>query len=457
MKRTMYLISFLLCFLLSFLCISATLSGISSGADIGSIVILLILFVLLLLLGIFLCRKYKKQDKTDNSEFDIKVKTYHENYRPLNWFSWQVVILPIGIVLSIVTIFNNILMASATFTEPYKTATLLLSILDVVTVVLAARARVYAKELTEKSYKCFMTYYIYSPIPVLINTIAYIFLTLDLPEDVAGSIVGEYFGRFIALTIFSVLCIVYFKKRKNLFAETSRNSKDTIDKAEETENQQVTLFDVYDEPNEAKKPNIKKRFCKLCGAEIDYKTKKCNGCGKQYFKMVYGVILIVILLLILMVSVVAYKIGENQGYHEAETINESSTSSDWKESAKKSLEDRGYYENKTPETNPNNNVPSVPKNNSTYERKKRECLSALCENEVSGISSYCIEHKCQWPDCNFARNRGSYYCSTHTCNDTGCSNPVIANYKSYCQNHTCYYPGCTSGQSFNSIYCLRHK
>lgn len=288
MKRTMYLISFLLCFLLSFLCISATLSGISSGADIGSIVILLILFVLLLLLGIFLCRKYKKQDKTDNSEFDIKVKTYHENYRPLNWFSWQVVILPIGIVLSIVTIFNNILMASATFTEPYKIATLLLSILDVVTVVLAARARAYAKDLTEKSYKCFVTYYIYSPIPVLINTIAYIFLTLDLPEDVAGSIVGEYFGRFIALTIFSVLCVVYFKKRKNLFVEEYNN------KPEDTQNQQATLFDVYDVPNEAKKANIKKRFCKLCGAEIDYKTKKCTGCGKQYVKMIYGIVLIVV-------------------------------------------------------------------------------------------------------------------------------------------------------------------
>lgn len=29
----------------------------------------------------------------------------------------------------------------------------------------------------------------------------------------------------------------------------------------------------------------KKRYCKLCGNEIDPVTKKCNGCGKQYFSL----------------------------------------------------------------------------------------------------------------------------------------------------------------------------
>jgi len=28
----------------------------------------------------------------------------------------------------------------------------------------------------------------------------------------------------------------------------------------------------------------KVRFCKMCGSQINSETKKCSGCGKQYFK-----------------------------------------------------------------------------------------------------------------------------------------------------------------------------
>lgn len=33
-----------------------------------------------------------------------------------------------------------------------------------------------------------------------------------------------------------------------------------------------------------KEKNSKIRFCKMCGSQIDAQTKKCSGCGKQYFK-----------------------------------------------------------------------------------------------------------------------------------------------------------------------------
>ena len=478
MKRTIYLISFLLCFLLSLMCLSATLTGINNGANIGSIVILVILCGIFLLTGIFLCRKHNKQSKPDNSEFDMRVKEYHENSRPLNWFNWQVVILPVGITLSIITICSNILTASSSFVEPYKTATYLLTILDVVAVVFAIRARAYAKYLTLKSYKSFIAYYIYLPIPLFVTAVTYIFLTLDEAENIAAMIVGDYFGRFIVFAIFSILCIVYFRKRKNLFADNDLNKEN-----EEVKNgQQLTLFSVDEEAASSvknasvndtantsisvaerestivKEKAAKIRFCKFCGAEIDCKTKKCTNCGKQYFKMIYGIIIVSVLLLILTASVVAYNIGASKGYSEGKTENtNTTTNSDWKESAKKSLENSGYYENETPQTSSNSYMPSVPSNSTSYEKPKKECLSAMCDNEVNGFSSYCMEHRCQWPDCNFARGTGGYYCSSHTCNDVGCKNPIIANYKSYCENHTCYYPGCTSGQSFNSYYCLRHK
>lgn len=112
MKRTIYLISLIVSFLVSFLCISAAMTGISSGANIGSVLILIVLCVLFLVLGIFLCKKYRKQEKHNNSEYNLKVKEYHENHRRLNWFSWQVFILPIGIVLSILSICSNLITAS---------------------------------------------------------------------------------------------------------------------------------------------------------------------------------------------------------------------------------------------------------------------------------------------------------------------------------------------------------
>lgn len=31
-------------------------------------------------------------------------------------------------------------------------------------------------------------------------------------------------------------------------------------------------------------PNKKKRYCKICGAQIDSESKTCTGCGKHYFR-----------------------------------------------------------------------------------------------------------------------------------------------------------------------------
>lgn len=35
----------------------------------------------------------------------------------------------------------------------------------------------------------------------------------------------------------------------------------------------------------AKLKKVKQRYCKLCGTGIDPSTKKCTGCGKQYFRL----------------------------------------------------------------------------------------------------------------------------------------------------------------------------
>lgn len=38
-------------------------------------------------------------------------------------------------------------------------------------------------------------------------------------------------------------------------------------------------------PAPAKSMKTKNRFCKLCGSSIEPSTKKCTGCGKQYFRL----------------------------------------------------------------------------------------------------------------------------------------------------------------------------
>ena len=53
---------------------------------------------------------------------------------------------------------------------------------------------------------------------------------------------------------------------------------------------------AYKQPTTEKE---KKKYCSKCGALIDFTTKKCTGCGKQYFKGIPSIIYILIILLLL--------------------------------------------------------------------------------------------------------------------------------------------------------------
>lgn len=49
-----------------------------------------------------------------------------------------------------------------------------------------------------------------------------------------------------------------------------------------------------------KQKNSKQRYCKLCGQMIDSSTKKCTGCGKQYFKVKFKPLAAVLVILVLL-------------------------------------------------------------------------------------------------------------------------------------------------------------
>ena len=99
----------------------------------------------------------------------------------------------------------------------------------------------------------------------------------------------------------------------------------------------IQTEETFKKVKESKKS--KNRFCKFCGAQIDAQTKKCSGCGKQYFKRgkrhknLFAMIVTVIMLLVsLGVNVIQYqeikRVNERKEYwhtRTTEVLNEFNT------------------------------------------------------------------------------------------------------------------------------------
>lgn len=69
-------------------------------------------------------------------------------------------------------------------------------------------------------------------------------------------------------------------ERRNLLADP-----DTPVSSSETDMEYNGKYQQPAIPDSPKKTKYKNRFCKLCGSPIDPTTKKCTGCGKQYFRL----------------------------------------------------------------------------------------------------------------------------------------------------------------------------
>lgn len=110
----------------------------------------------------------------------------------------------------------------------------------------------------------------------------FIILTLYFIIDIfiMGGIFDETFQNLGANIIYALM--FYYINRKLFFSKN---------KAKEIDNETTTEIDYNDEDEitptaniSQEETSIKKRYCSVCGNLIDNTSKKCGGCGKQYFK-----------------------------------------------------------------------------------------------------------------------------------------------------------------------------
>lgn len=136
--------------------------------------------------------------------------------------------------------------------------------------------------------------------------------------DLLTTLVISVILFLIAFFVWYKLNVKYFEKRiekepliqENTTPEEGLNNVIKIQTEETNKNLQENIND--------KKSKI--RFCKLCGSQIDVQTKKCIGCGKQYFRGIkLGKNLIIAVLTVMLVVSVVFNViqhDENNTLHQ---------------------------------------------------------------------------------------------------------------------------------------------
>lgn len=217
----------------------------------------------------------------------------------------------------------------------------------------------------------------------------------------------------------------------------------------------------------------KKKFCKHCGFEIDGQTKKCTGCGKQYFKLFKkhsGIHYVMCFLIVALMAGNTASIGLyiNEQHHadelsykcrkkeneisdlKKELEKQTTAASYWKEQSEQVLEDTEFNPEQTFENAEFN--AQQPQNNTGLTG-----LEPKQNNEVVYVVENTPKPTCDYPSCDSSPNDGGYYCTRHECNKSGCHNARANDYCSYCYMHKCVVPDCNFGQAYNSNYCYMHR
>ena len=255
-----------------------------------------------------------------------------------------------------------------------------------------------------------------------------------------------------------------------------------------------------------------KSYCRICGSLIETKTKKCPGCGKQYFRgintklllnFVFGTIILVslsfnIILYIGYVELADEKhivMNEKQGSEKATLEGLKALIEKEKDptvAAIGKIRDRQRKEKvkniiaaRSPEFTASSGS-STPADatvkedvSSEYDKgydkgynkgydagynvgynvgySKGKSKSTVITQPSITYSYDSDDETCIMPGCDSSPSRNSFYCYSHECMHVGCHNKIANDYCNYCINHKCLVPDCNFSQAYNSIYCYIHK
>ena len=220
------------------------------------------------------------------------------------------------------------------------------------------------------------------------------------------------------------------------------------------------------------KPTIK--YCSHCGQPINPISKKCTGCGKQYFKgvslknflvvaLIFCLVLSLVLNIVLIVKLQKKQVNKSLSeWHNIQSSNSQNYTQ--KDYMPKSTCLAAGCENIPNKQNLYCSEHACAKSDCTSKKdysssfcSRHKCNSTGCDNGSNDWGDYCSEHACAEKNCSREKNYGysSVYCSYHECNDIGCENRK-KDHGSYCSEHECADPHCTSKKSVLSDYCLIH-
>ena len=107
------------------------------------------------------------------------------------------------------------------------------------------------------------------------------------------------------------------------------------------------------ENRKAKKAKV--RFCKFCGGQIDAQSKKCVGCGKQYFKgikfnkflttvLILSIVVLTSVILNIVQLVEINELNEDKEYYKKKSVDQQTQISNLNKEIKEKDNDLDFYQ-----------------------------------------------------------------------------------------------------------------
>lgn len=293
------------------------------------------------------------QKVRNEKTIDFQISTFHRGTRWLRFYIF--ILLPIRIGFGVLSLLAVISVIASQAASEYAGLSLLLSLLDLGLTIVTYN---HIKKLKKEGY-------LYNILWLFGG-----FLTIALPNAIVNTTNGTEglaYNMLVQCIAYALAILlpnfIYFYKRRELFNDPLTKSDEEIfdqkqntpppspnyhldgtlekevktnpivaplpdEPAPQQSEPVLAIPEIKENASEAtvvpkltqlkgKKPKQKKNtFCKRCGSLIDSATKKCSGCGRQYFKIRFSKKVYPVVSLILILGLAGGLIYQNYYFHD---------------------------------------------------------------------------------------------------------------------------------------------